>query len=270
MTARSLTVTRHEVQLSHGQTRYYESGSGEPVIFLHGSGIEQGADDFLPSFPALADHFRVISPDLLGWPPSDTFGDIASFPYLVDFLREFQDALGLRSSHLVGVSMGAWIAAIFAYESPQRVNKLVITGNPGLHGSPNRRMLSWQVPDETTVGNWVSKVARAEEVDAATVTREKVAKMQTEGYVEAFAKIMTHMGTDANRQRYAMERRLPYVEAETLYLWGKTDPAIDQAGIWHRLTPNSKLQVVEAGHRLHVDEPELFSGCVRDFLLGKS
>ena len=134
MTASSLTVTRREVQLSHGTTRYYESGAGEPVIFLHGSGIEQGADDFLPSFPILADRFRVISPDLLGWPPSDTFGDIASFPYLVDFLREFQDGLGLRSSHIVGVSMGAWIAAIFAYESPQRVDKLVITGNPGLHG----------------------------------------------------------------------------------------------------------------------------------------
>jgi pimeloyl-ACP methyl ester carboxylesterase len=270
MTASSLTVIRREVQLSHGTTRYYEAGAGEPVIFLHGSGIEQGADDFLPSFPALADHFRVVSPDLLGWPPSDTFGDIPSFPYLVDFLREFQDALGLRRSHLVGVSMGAWIAAIFAYESPQRVDKLVITGNPGLHGSPNRRMLAWQLPDEATVASWVSKVARVGGVDAAKVTQEKVAKMQTDGYADAFSKIMSHMGTDENRQRYAMERRLPYVEAETLYLWGKTDPAVDQAEVWHKLTPNSTLQVVDAGHRLHVDEPELFSRCVRDFLVGSA
>jgi pimeloyl-ACP methyl ester carboxylesterase len=269
MTTGSIAVSRRDVQLSHGTTRYYESGNGEPVIFLHGSGIEQGADDFLPSFPALADHFRVISPDLLGWPPGDTFDDIASFPYLVDFLREFQDALGLRSSHIVGVSMGAWIAAIFAYESPQRVDKLVITGNPGLRGSPNRRMLAWELPNEETVEAWVSKVARVGGVDAAKVTAEKVAKMQTEGYADAFAKLMTHMGTDDNRQRYAMERRLPQVGAETLYLWGNTDPAIEQAEVWHSLTPNSTLKVVDAGHRLHVDEPELFSRSVSDFLLGK-
>ena len=166
--------------------------------------------------------------------------------------------------------MGAWIAAIFAYESPQRVDKLVITGNPGLRGSPNRRMLSWQLPDDATVASWVSKVARVGGVDAVKITQEKVAKMQTDGYAAAFSKIMSHMGTDENRQRYAMERRLPYVEADTLYLWGKTDPAVEQAELWHKLTPNSTLQVVDAGHRLHVDEPELFSSCVREFLLGNA
>jgi pimeloyl-ACP methyl ester carboxylesterase len=165
--------------------------------------------------------------------------------------------------------MGAWIAAIFAYESPQRVDKLVITGNPGLRGSPNRRMLAWELPNEETVEAWVSKVARVGGVDAAKVTAEKVAKMQTEGYADAFAKLMTHMGTDDNRQRYAMERRLPQGGAETLYLCGNTDPAIEQAEVWHSLTPNSTLKVVDAGHRLHVDEPELFSRSVSDFLLGK-
>jgi pimeloyl-ACP methyl ester carboxylesterase len=130
-------------------------------------------------------------------------------------------------------------------------------------------MLSWQLPDETTVETWVSKVARIGGVDAAKVAQEKVAKMQTKGYAEAFSKLMTHMGTDANRQRYAMERRLPHVEAETLYLWGKTDPALEQAEVWHKLTPNSTLMVVDAGHRLHVDEPELFSRAVTDFLLDK-
>src|SRR5438876_5571787 len=85
------------IQLRHGKTRYIDAGVGPPLILLHISSIEGGADDYLAATDTLSARFRVLVPDLLGWPPSDTQDDIDAFPYLTDFLRQFQDALGLKS-----------------------------------------------------------------------------------------------------------------------------------------------------------------------------
>src|SRR5438874_2097878 len=107
-------VQYRRVSLRHGSTRYIDAGRGDPLIVLHLSSIESGADDCLPFLDPLAAHFRVLAPDLIGWPPSDTLPNIDAFPFILDFLREFQDAVGVERSHIVGASMGGWIAALFA------------------------------------------------------------------------------------------------------------------------------------------------------------
>src|SRR6266542_6716130 len=117
------TVVHKQVQLRHGKTRYIDAGTGHPLILLHLSSIEGGADDYLGSLDILSPHFRVLVPDLIGWPPSDTQDNIEAFPFIVAFLREFQDALGIKSSHICGVSMGGWIAGLLAYESPDRCDR---------------------------------------------------------------------------------------------------------------------------------------------------
>ena len=66
----------------------------------------RSADDWLLNIDALATRFRVLAPDCLGWSPSDYFDQEYSFACLTDFVREFQDALGLSSSHIIGASMG--------------------------------------------------------------------------------------------------------------------------------------------------------------------
>ena len=155
----STAIYKH-VQLRHGRTRYIDVGTGPPLILLHQSSIEGGADDYLACLPHLAPHFRVLVPDLLGWPPSDTQDDIDAFPFLVDFLRQFQDALGLDRSHVCGVSMGGWIAGLLAYESPERIDKVIITGHP-FTGAPNRNMLDYTLESVTSddgVREWLTRV----------------------------------------------------------------------------------------------------------------
>ena len=51
----------------------------------------------------------------------------------------------------MGATMGGWIAGLFAYESPNRVDKLVMTGNPGFHGAANNRLAQFEVPSEDRV-----------------------------------------------------------------------------------------------------------------------
>ena len=141
-----VAVKQKSVSLSHGTTHYVEAGTGYPVIMLHGSMIYQGGVDWLPCLDPIAAKFRVIAPDFLGWPAGDTRPNMDAFPSLVDFVREFQDALEITSSHLVGTSMGGWIAGLVAYESPDRVGKCVQTGHNGFNASPNAGMTNYDQP----------------------------------------------------------------------------------------------------------------------------
>src|SRR5689334_4745946 len=88
MTTTSAINTK-EVNLSHGKTRYLEAGSGHPLVLLHGVAISGGADDWRPAISYLGQHYRVIAPDFVGWPPGDTYAHMDAFPYLTDFVREF-------------------------------------------------------------------------------------------------------------------------------------------------------------------------------------
>ena len=252
--------------LSHGKTRYIEAGTGHPLIMLHGSSIEQGADDWLPCLDTLSQRFRVLAPDFLGWPPSDAFDGIDAFPFLTDFVREFQDALDIRSSHVVGASMGAWIAGLLAYESSNRVDKVIITGNPGFLGSPNRGISNWQPPTDDVIRDWVLNVARVADSDREALVEEKLQKVHEPGVLEAFGKIMQTMGDPANRKRYALMRRLPHITAPTLFLFGSKDPAMEVAEQARSLVPGGRLVVLEDGHRLHIEIPEEFSKAVVEFL----
>ncbi len=254
-----------QVTLSHGKTRYIEAGTGHPLILLHGSGIDQGADDWLPCLDIMSERHRVIAPDFVGWPPSDTVANADAFPTLTDFVREFQDALGLKSSYVLGASMGAWIAGLLAYESPGRVEKVVITGNPGFKGSPNAGIANWSMPPDDEVQAWVMNVNRTSGNGEAAV-QEKLAKIHEPDVAEGFASIMKTMGDSTNRARYALMRRLPYITMPTLLLFGDKDPAMSVADEATKLLPNGAFVALPAGHRLHIEIPEDFSREVVKFL----
>jgi pimeloyl-ACP methyl ester carboxylesterase len=264
-----MPIYKH-VQLRHGRTRYIDVGTGPPLIMLHQSSIEGGADDYLACLPHLSSHFRVLVPDLLGWPPSDTQDDIDSFPFLVDFLRQFQDALGLERSHVCGVSMGGWIAGLLAYESPERIDRVIISGHP-FTGGPNRNMLDYTLDSVTSddgVREWLTNVAEGQGAGVEALVQEKLAKIHEPGFADAFVKVMRSMGAPANRQHYAVVHRLPHLRVPALILLGERDKAAMSLKdeLTALLAPSSQLRVIASGHRMHVEDPEVFSQAVLDYL----
>lgn len=262
-------VSHKYVQLRHGKTRYIEAGRGQPLILLHISSIEAGADDYLASLDVLSSAFRVLVPDLIGWPPSDTLDNIDAFPFLTNFLREFQDALGLKSSHICGVSMGGWIAGLFAYESPDRCDKVIIGGHP-FTGAPNRNMLSYtaeSVTPDDKIRAWIESVTQGHGVDTEALVQEKLAKIHAPGFIDAFVKIMRSMGAPANREYYAVIHRLPHLRLPVLILIGERDTAAmqlkDQV---MQAAPTARLEVVPSGHRMHLEDPDVFASAVLKYL----
>jgi pimeloyl-ACP methyl ester carboxylesterase len=116
-----------EVRLTQGTIRYRDSGSGEPLLFVHGLLVngrlwEQAAG-------RLQADFRCIVPDLpLGshTVPMNEDADLSP-PGIADLLVEFMEALGLKGATLVGNDSGGAISQILATKHPDRVGRLVLT-----------------------------------------------------------------------------------------------------------------------------------------------
>lgn len=205
---------------------------------------------------------------MTGWPPGDTYANMDAFPYLTDHVREFQDALGLKRSHVIGATMGGWIAGLLAYESPDRVDKLIITGNPGLHGAPNDRLANLEPPTEEQVRRAIDRVSpMLSEVERVDLAQRKMQRIREPGYHEAFAKMMKTMADHENRKRFNLERRLPHLEMPTLFLLGRGDPSSAVAEKLGTITPNAKTYIIENGaHQVHYENTEEFCRVVKDFL----
>src|SRR5437660_12540334 len=103
--ATTAAIASKEVTLSHGKTRYLESGTGHPVILLHGASVAGGADDYRPLLERLNGRYRALAPDFIGWPPSDARANVDAIPYLTDEVRDLHDALRANSRHIGGCTM---------------------------------------------------------------------------------------------------------------------------------------------------------------------
>ena len=265
-----LKFAQKTVNLSHGKTHYVEAGSGYPVIMLHGSMIYQGGIDWLPSMPRIAEHFRVIAPDQIGWPTGDTRPKMDAFPSLVDFVREFQDALDIDSSHLVGTSMGGWIAGLVAYESPNRVGRCVQTGHNGFNASPNAGMTNYdQPPPDDEARAWILDVTKDADIDPESIVAAKLAKLHDSDFVSAFRNLMHSMGDGENRERYSLGRRLRKTPIPTLFLFGEHDNpgTLKLAPDLPGAMPDARLVIMkDSGHRNHIEQPVVFGKHVVDFL----
>jgi pimeloyl-ACP methyl ester carboxylesterase len=108
---------------------YVEAGSGPTVILLHGLGGSSQVWQF--NIGVLAEKFRVIVPDQIGFGKSDKPLVNYRIRTYVDFLDQFCKQLEIARASLVGNSMGGWVAAHFAAAFPDRVDKLVLVDAGG-------------------------------------------------------------------------------------------------------------------------------------------
>ena len=270
MTTDTATITEKFLEMSHGKTRYFEAGTGYPTLLLHGAGFLSGADNWLGVMPGLSRNLRCLAFDSLNWGPGDIFDQEFSFAYQVDHIREFMDLLGIEKANVVGHSMGGWLATLFGYESPNRINKLVLVAAGGTATRPLTTMVDWQPPAEETVRTQIGNRLNAapEGIDKQHVLQQYLDKLADPQQTGGFAKVMKHMTNPMTRQRYNTLRRLPHIPVPTLVLWGRDDKTNDvsMAEDLHKGIKGSKLVVFEAtGHGVPQEKPADFVREVLDF-----
>ena len=115
-------------------TNVHVSGSGHPLLLIHGSGPGVTAwANWRLTIPALAEHFTVIAPDLVGFGFTDRPEDVDfDLPTWTAHAVGVLDALGIEKSHVIGNSFGGSIALSLAITHPERVDRLVLMGSVGV------------------------------------------------------------------------------------------------------------------------------------------
>ncbi|HEY4676796.1 MAG TPA: alpha/beta fold hydrolase [Candidatus Angelobacter sp.] len=124
-------LKRHAIQVGDHRVVYSEGGQGEPVVLLHGFGAS--ADSWNRFAKPLTKRFRVIAPDQPGWGASTRIESASyGYPAQVERLHQFLSALGLMRLHLVGHSMGGFIASAYAARYPDEVITLGLIAPHGM------------------------------------------------------------------------------------------------------------------------------------------
>ena len=111
-----------------GWLQYATAGDGDPVVFMHGFGLDLGMWD--PQWAAFAQRYRVIRYDMRGYGGSS----VPDGPYShVDDLLALLDFLGAHPAHLVGLSLGGRVALRIAAQHPEVVRSLTLA-DPAMDG----------------------------------------------------------------------------------------------------------------------------------------
>jgi pimeloyl-ACP methyl ester carboxylesterase len=280
-------VHERRIDLTCGHSRYLEAGDGPPVLLLHGMGVASSANGFDLLIPHLAGQFRVLAPDLLGFGLGTRRVEAGpTFELIVDQLREFMDRLGLDRAHVVGHSLGGWVGNLLAYESPQRVRRLVALCSAGLNVQPAAGIRASAIPTRAQLGalvrGWLHDPARVSDGDLTRLVDGLVAAANAPGALESLDPLLAQQETPALRARYLLMRRLPFVTTPTLVIWGEHDP-LEPYPVWKdeapRLAgdmsrssrpwraPHARFASLPARHYPHWELPAETAALIAPFLL---
>ncbi len=114
-----------DVVIVDGVPTYFEvTGSGDPVVLLHGGLCV--AETFDPQTEALAERYRVYVPERHGHGRTPDVTGPITYETMAHHTIGFMDALGLESAHLAGWSDGALVGLLVALRRPMLVRKLVL------------------------------------------------------------------------------------------------------------------------------------------------
>lgn len=244
--------------------RMFRGGSGPPLVFLHGAGGHTGWMAFLEE---LSTRFEVFAPEHPGFggsedPPwLDEIADLAYFH--LDLLR----VLGLDRVHLMGTSLGGWVAAELAVRSTARLASLTLIGAVGITAGSEPIPDIFRMPVEENLRRFYADPARAAR-RLADLARASANPADANLVAKNRATVMRL----AYRPRFhnpGLAKWLHRIDVPTLLLWGAADglvpPKFGEA--YRTLIPKSRLVVLaDAGHAPFDEQKDAFLAAFYDFV----
>src|SRR4051794_10246444 len=279
------TVSTEEVVI-HGHRVRYRTASTDPanpvLVLIHG--IAGSSLTWEEVMAPLARTHTVVAPDLLGHGESaKPRGDYSLGAY-ASGIRDLLAVLGHDHGTIVGHSLGGGIAMVFAYQFPERTQRLVMVGSGGLGREVSIALRAAALPGSELVLPLLAStpVIRAGAVLAGAAGRlgfrvgpdlEEIGRgFASLGDWEARRAFVHTVRTviDPDGQRVDARDRLYLAEGmPTLIMWGGRDRVIPpQHGRGaHELIAGSRFELFEgAGHFLHRDDPVRFVEVLREFM----
>jgi len=267
-----------ELQL-HGHTVSYRTAGDGPVLaLLHG--IANSSETWEPVADRLAERFTLIAPDLLGHGRSATPRGDYSLGAHASGARDLLTALGHERVTVIGHSLGGGVAMQFAYQFPERTERLGLVSSGGLGREVHLLLRAaalpgadWVLPLLTSGGATalVQALSRFVPSRDAAVLAKGFASLRSAGARQAFLHTVRAV-IDVSGQRVNAHDRLHLAAlVPTLIVWGEKDSIIpvEHGRAAHEAMPGSRFEVFpKAGHMPHHDDPERFAATLAEFCAG--
>lgn len=261
------TFIEKSIRLPNAVTLHYvEQGAadGTPVILVHG--YPDSWRSYVPVMEHLPEQLRVIALSLRGYGQSDrSYGNYHPRDLATD-LNEFMARLGIPAAHIVGHSMGSYVAEYLALDHPERILSLALIGT--------FRTLVGRA-DLAEMLNALEQMD--EEVDPGLVQdfqRSTLAQAVPAEFLETIiaesAQVPAHVWRGALRELMRIDHfeELCRIKAPTVIFWGDQDGMSnlrDQHAVAEAIGGELRLYA-GAGHSLHWEEPKRFAQDLAKFV----
>jgi pimeloyl-ACP methyl ester carboxylesterase len=257
------------------------AGTGPLIVLLHG--IAGSSETWSNIIPRLARTHTVIAPDLLGHgesakPPGDY-----SLGAYANLIRDLLEALDMPPATIVGHSLGGGVALQFAYQFPERCERLVLVSSGGLGREVHPILRAAALPGADLVLPWLATGA-ARGIGTLVKVMGKVGFRKSADLGETWRSFVSLEDPEARRAflhtvRSVIDLGGQLVSASdklyltkglpTLIVWGERDPLIPvkHAVDSHDVMPGSRLEIFsDVGHYPYLEDPERFAAVVLDFI----
>ncbi|MDQ0936862.1 alpha/beta fold hydrolase [Streptomyces turgidiscabies] len=271
----------------HGYRRAFRmAGEGPALVLIHGIGDSSAT--WAELIPDLARNHTVIAPDLLGHGASDKPRADYSVAAYANGVRDLLTTLGIESATLVGHSLGGGVAMQFAYQFPERTERLILVsaGGVGREVNPVLRAVSLpgahlalsalRLPGMRLQVGLVVRLMELLDTDLGQDAPELltlVDALPDETSRNAFIRTLRAV-VDWRGQVVTMLDRCYLTEGmPTMLLWGDRDSVVPVRHAYgaHEAMPGSRLEIFEgAGHFPFHSDPARFVALVEEFTRGSA
>lgn len=258
-------LERHDVNGHQIVTR--EGGSGPTLLYLHGAGGAWGplpGHEEPPFLTELARSFRVLVPEHPGFGESERPDWLDSVHDLAYFYLDYLKARDLGQVHLVGTSIGGWIALEIAVRDTSRLASLTLCGSAGIHvrGVPKGDIFVWS--KEEMARRCLKNPKMVEFLLAYQPTPEQEFTILKNWQMSAL------LAWEPRLYDPDLHKWLHRIDVPTHVVWADEDEVFPKAyaDAFVKLIGGARLTVIDqCGHFMHVDRPEAFCRAVGQFIL---
>ena len=275
-------MEQKELTIHGKRLKYRLAGTGPLVLLIHG--MAGSATTWKQVMPTLSERFTVLAPDLLGHGESDKTDGDYSLGSMASTLRDLIVALGYKRATVVGQSYGGGIAMQFAYQYPERCERLVLAdaGGLGSEVNPLLRMLTLPgseavllvacAPPVRHVVETIGRVVFRRKIENAAVIPELWRSYASLGHVDArraFLRTLRAVIDPRGQSVSAADKLYLAAGIPTLIIWGAEDHIIPvaHAHAAHAAIPGSWLEIIDGvGHYVHCEAPDRFVEALTEFI----
>jgi pimeloyl-ACP methyl ester carboxylesterase len=267
----------------HGYDRaFIQVGEGPALLLLHGLGCDHTT--WLPVVEQLSRHHTVIAPDLLGHGQSaKPRADYSTGGY-ANGMRDLLTLLGIDKVTVIGHSLGGGVAMQFAYQFPERTERLVLAAPGGMGPDVSALIRAVTLPGAglvlgaltagpvRIVGSPIlrllarSGLPHSRDLDEVARIYEQLADPKARAAIRHVVRAVV----DWKGQVVTMTDRAYLTERMPLcVIWGDADDVIPtrHALVAQRVAPGARVEVIaDCGHFPHKDHPEVFVEIVESFI----